>query len=76
MQPFLLPHEVGSVKTTVDTSYGMRRVEITCARCDGHLGHVFEGEKLTPTNERHCVNSISVRYVDAVLPDVVEEKLT
>jgi methionine-R-sulfoxide reductase len=61
---FFRPVADQNVVEHADNSYGMRRVEILCARCDCHLGHVFD-DGPPPTGQRHCVNSESLDFVEA-----------
>jgi methionine-R-sulfoxide reductase len=61
---FFQPVADENVATHADHSFGMRRVEILCVRCDAHLGHVFP-DGPPPTRQRHCVNSESLAFTDA-----------
>ncbi|MFC4586962.1 peptide-methionine (R)-S-oxide reductase MsrB [Sphaerisporangium corydalis] len=63
---FFEPSESEAVTLIEDSSLGMTRVEVRCARCDSHLGHVFHGEGYgTPTDDRYCINSVSLRLQPA-----------
>jgi peptide-methionine (R)-S-oxide reductase len=59
---FFRPFDPDHVRNIEDATHGMVRVEIRCARCDAHLGHVFD-DGPPPTHQRYCLNSVSMHFV-------------
>jgi len=64
---FFQPLKKEHIAEKVDLSYGMRRVEVNCARCDSHLGHVFD-DGPRPTGLRYCMNSESLKFIPGEIP--------
>jgi peptide-methionine (R)-S-oxide reductase len=59
---FYIPSEQDAVELVKDNSLGMERVEVRCANCGSHLGHVFDDAPQTPTGDRFCMNSVSLSF--------------
>jgi peptide-methionine (R)-S-oxide reductase len=65
---FYEPSEGDAVTLIEDRSLGMSRVEVRCAACDSHLGHVFDDAPQTPTGDRYCINSVSLTFDEETKP--------
>ena len=69
---FTAPTDEGAVSEIADTSHGMRRVEVRCARCEGHLGHVFP-DGPGPAGQRYCMNSAALDFEPAASGELARD---
>ncbi len=63
---FWTPVSKDSVEEKVDNRFGMHRTEVTCNKCGGHLGHVFD-DSPTPSGQRYCINSVSLNFKEQTI---------
>lgn len=70
---FFIPADENVISYHDDTTHGMKRTEVTCTRCEGHLGHVFK-DGPPPTGLRYCINSASITFKAGALPEGQEEE--
>ena len=59
---FYEPVSPDAVRLVEDSAWGMKRTEVLCARCGSHLGHLFDDAPQTPTGDRFCMNSVSLKF--------------